>query len=120
MGWLDALERRGREAIRGESPPVPAPRRTLNEPSEIKQVWVQTAPARNGSPGAAAAAFYSVSDGILTMHDDHGKPTGQTQAIGKNDDPKRDAARLKLSALAAVRGNSNFNRPLNYQPSGIA
>jgi hypothetical protein len=52
------------------------------------------------------------------MHDDHGKPTGQTQAIGKNDDPKRVAARLKLSASPAVRGNSNFNRSLDYQPMG--
>jgi len=123
MGWLDSLERRAREAIGGHDTPAPAPKvqRAPRPKPEIKSVWVQTrAPRDEIDPGGAEPGFYSVADGVLTMHDENGKPTGQTQQLGPNDDPHRIAGRLKLAAWTKATGESNFNRRIHYRPLGIA
>ena len=107
MGWLDALERRAREAV-GSVPIAPAPARQPAKPQPspvIKSVWVQTAPARPDNPGAAEQGFYSVTDGVLTMHDESGKLTGQRQQLGQGDDPHRMACRLRLEACARQRAD---------------
>jgi hypothetical protein len=121
MGWLDALERRAREAT-GIAPVAPAPARQPAKPQpdpDIKSVWVQTsAPIGAGDPGAAEPAFYFVSDGVLTLCDEHGKPERQTHQLKPDEDPRRIAGRLKKAALAMTQ--SDFNRRLNYQRLSIA
>jgi hypothetical protein len=82
MGWLDAMERRAREAVGSvpAAPPVRQPAKPQAIPV-IKTVWVQTAPPLNGSAGACEPGFYSVTDGVLTMHDESGKPIGHPTKI---------------------------------------
>jgi hypothetical protein len=97
MGWLDALERRAREAT-GIAPVAPV--RAIQTPTrakpEVKSVWVQTAaPIGPGDPGAAEPAFYFVSDGVLTLCDEDGKPERQTHELKPDEDPRRIAGRLK-------------------------
>jgi hypothetical protein len=121
MSWLDALLDRGREAK--TQAPVAKPRAVrLPERTapEIKQVWVQTAAPRDGDAGGCEPGFYSVADGVLTMHDESGKPTGQRQQLGPGDDPHRIAGRLTRAAWISAIGEGNFNRRIDYQPSGIA
>jgi hypothetical protein len=122
MGWLDALERRAREAV-GVVPAAPAPARQPAKPQPapaIKSVWVQTsAPIGPGDPGAAEPAFYFVSDGVLNLCDEQGKPSGKSVAVGSGDDPRRIAGRLKLEAWQKEQGGG-FNRRLSYQPSSVA
>jgi hypothetical protein len=122
MGWLDALERRGREAT-GSIPDLPkADLQAINSSvkPEIKTVWVQTARPRNGDAGEVEPGFYSVVDGLVTMHDKDGKPTGKTARLSLGDDPQGVAHRMAREAWSATLGEGNFNRPINYQPLGIA
>jgi hypothetical protein len=72
---------------------------------------------RPDDPGAAEPVFYFVEDGILSMCDENGKPTGKGTALGPDNDPRRVAGRLKLAAL---NERPDFNRRLNYQPLGVA
>jgi hypothetical protein len=120
MGWLDALERRAREAA-GIAPVAPErkPSTPTHAKPEVKSVWVQTAAPRLPEyPGAAEPAFYFVSDGVLTLCDEHGKPERQTHRLKPDEDPRRIAGRLKKAALALT--HSDFNRRINYGPLGIA
>jgi hypothetical protein len=116
MHWSDARER-----ATGIAPvaPVRKPPAPTRAKPEVKSVWVQTAgPIGPGDPGAAEPAFYFVSDGVLNLCDDDGKPTRHTHQLKPSDDPCRIAGRLKRAALALT--HSDFNRRLNYQPLGIA
>ena len=122
--WLDTLLDRGNEAKRTAQPAASerlpaAPRQP--EP-EINQVWFQThAPIpERGDPGAVQAAFYSVADGLLRMHDANGKPTGKVQQLAPDEDARRVAGRLGHAAWTATKGQSAFNRPLSYPRSGVA
>jgi hypothetical protein len=118
MGWLDALERRAREATGIATVVSVSPTPTRAKP-EVKSVWVQTAaPIGPGDPGAAEPAFYFVSDGVLTLCDEHGKPERQTHQLKPDEDPRRIAGRLKKAALALT--HSDFNRRLNYRTAGVA
>jgi hypothetical protein len=76
-----------------------------------------TCAPREGEAGAVEAGFYSVADGVLTMHDSAGKP-GRQQRLGPEEDPRRIAARLAKEAW--MRGSTDFNRPLSYSRSGLA
>ena len=120
--WLDAIERRAREAIGTLAEPVPAPRiaKSAGPKPEIKTVWVQTARPRNGDAGAAEPGFYSVADGVVTMHDMDGKPTGKSSELGPNDDPQQVAHAMARDAWLSTRGETNFNRRLHYQTEGLA
>jgi hypothetical protein len=119
MGWLDALERRAREAT-GIAPVAPVrklPAPTSAKP-EVQSCWVQiVAPRLPEYPGAAEPAFYFVSDGVLTLCDEDGKPTRHAQQLMPTDDPRRIAGRLKKAALAMTQ--SDFDRRLYYRPLGI-
>jgi hypothetical protein len=120
MGWLDALERRAREAV-GVEPAVsvPAVRRQSHGPApEVKTVYVQTAPQSDGYPGAVELGFYSVTDDVVTMHDKTGKPTGKRYPLSADEDPRRVAARLTREAWLAK--TPDFWRSLNYQPWSTA
>ena len=117
MSWLDTLLDRGLEAMEpaGVAAPIarPAP--------EIKEVCFQTrAPRGEGDLGEIAAAFYSVADGVLTMHDEDGKATGATYRLRSDEDPRKVAGRLGKDAWSKARGESDFNRPLGYDPLGNA
>jgi hypothetical protein len=87
---------------------------------EIKTVWFTTRLPRDGDQGAVEAGYYSVSEGIVTMHDATGKPAGKKCRLGPGDDPHRTAQRLTREAWLKNAGTSDFNRSLNYQPLGIA
>jgi hypothetical protein len=121
MTWLDALLDRGREAKTAHARPVAVqkpPARVQAKP-EVQSVWVQTAAPRLPEyPGAAEPAFYFVSDGVLTLCDEHGKPERQTHQLKPDEDPRRIAGRLKKAALALT--HSDFNRRLNYPSAGVA
>jgi hypothetical protein len=66
------------------------------------------------------AAFYSVADGVLTMHDEKGTPTGKSCRLNPDDDERVTASRLKLEAWRSGAGTSDFNRTLDYSRHGIA
>jgi hypothetical protein len=125
MSWLDSLYQRGVQAKRvtpvtgvtgvqpdrGEARPKARP--------DIQWMYVQTGFANwdKGDPGSVEIAYYSVSDGIVTMHDKDGKATSATARLTAGEDPRRTANRLKLEALRAG-DEKNFNRSLNYPPLG--
>jgi hypothetical protein len=116
MSWLDALRDRGLQATRGLQPEPPIVRKPAVEP-EIKSLWVQTVAPREGDPGAVEPGFYSVTGGVVTMHDEQGRPTGNTHRLRPGDDPRQIAHVMTREARLKSRDESNFNRPLNYQPS---
>ncbi|HVQ71474.1 MAG TPA: hypothetical protein VMT08_28630 [Bradyrhizobium sp.] len=121
MGWLDALERRARDAVRV----VPAASVTVRQPGKlqpahvIKTVWVQTAvPTCTEDPGAAEPAFYFVSNGVLNLCDEQGRSSGKSVALGSEDDPRGIAGRVKLEAWRKQQGG-DFNRRIHYQALGL-
>jgi len=83
MGWLDALERRARDAV-GSVPAARAPARQPAKPQpkpDIKAVPVQTAAPFGGSPGAITVGYYSVEEGVVVMRDEAGITTGRRQHL---------------------------------------
>lgn len=132
-GWLDSLLDRGNEAKYAkrstnnlafsttekasgpeEVQSAPAIARPRQPKADINLVWIQTrAPAKPGDPGECAAGYYSVVDGAVIMHDESGKPTGQRQSLGPDDDARGVAGRMTLAAWRA-KLDGNFNRPINY------
>src|SRR5205085_9769079 len=115
MGWLDAWERRAREAVRSEPAPalMPAPIAPERPKPKRECVWVMTrSPRGPGDAGEALCGFYSVADGVVTMRDENGKALGKSQAaLGPNDDARQIAGRLVRAAWLSQSGESNFNRP---------
>jgi len=113
MNWIDNLLDRGNKAKQLAAPAAAA------APPVIKSVWVMTRlPLDAGDPGAAEPGFYSVTAGVLTMHDKDGTPTGQTHRLAAGDDERQIAGRLKRQAWS--REVPAFGRPLHYQPLGLA
>ena len=70
--------------------------------------------------GRCEVAFYSVADGVLTMRDENGTPTGKNCRLGLDDDERVIASRLKLEWWRSGAGTSDFNRALDYSRHGIA
>ena len=70
----------------------------------------------------AEAGYYSVADGVVTMRDDKGVPTGKEHRLGAGEDARQIAGRLALArdAWVKVRGVSDFNRPIGYARFGNA
>lgn len=116
MSWLDALERRAREAtgVAVHAPRVQAPTRPRVK-ADIKTVPVQTAAPFGNSPGVITVGYYSVQDGVVVMHDQDGKPTGKRMPAG--EDPRQVAYLITRESWKAEK--PDFNRPLNYQPLGL-
>src|SRR5438045_7425353 len=120
MSWLDTLLDHGNEAKR-RAEPAPAtvtPAKPRRAPPEIKLVWFQTAAPRNGDQGAVEAAYYSVANGVLSMCDENGKPTGKECPVGPGEDARNVAGRLGREACGKATGTSDFNRALGYQNMG--
>ncbi|SEB94847.1 hypothetical protein [Bradyrhizobium erythrophlei] len=119
--WLDAMMQRATESLR-DHPEVPARPRALTTPKpEIKHCWVQTRRPdyERGDEGNVEPVYYSVSDGVLSMHDEKGRSTGQ-QALADGEDPRLVAMRLRWEAWQRTNAGSDFNRPLVYSKSGMA
>jgi hypothetical protein len=116
MKWLDDLID-GANAAKAEPTPEPiAP-----APPKVCTVWIQTRAPSGGDLGGCEAGYYSVANGVLTMCDEEGKPTGQTHKLAKGEDPKVVAFRLRRRAWLKEQGaSSDFNRPLGYARSGVA
>jgi hypothetical protein len=99
------------------SPPFQAepPRWT----GQIKAVCVTIrTPTNNNDPGEVARTNYLVADRLATLCDEDGKPIGKEHSIGPGETERQIAGRLVREARAAV--GLDFNRPLRYQPLGIA
>lgn len=118
MSWLDKLRDRGLEAMQ----PAEETALAIAEPApEIKQVWFQTRAPQSGDLGEIYPTFYSVTDdGLLTMHDEAGKQIGDKYTLRVGEEPRQAAQRMGKMAWIKARGESDFNRPLGYQPLGIA
>jgi len=122
VSWLDAIERRAREAIGIPDEPKPELQRIARPPPskpDIKTVWAQTrAPRDEGDPGECEAGRYSVAGDMLTLYDAKDRSIGNRHRLGPNDDPHVVAGRLTRAAWLKATGQSNFNRPLRYARSG--
>jgi hypothetical protein len=118
MGWLDDwLTDLGAAPV--PRTPAPLAKPTTPRQPEIKHVWFQTRrPVNAADLGEIDVGFYSVADGVLTMHDADGKPTGKEQRLGEGDDAKMIACRLAKEAWFKGRGDGGFNRPLGYHNMG--
>jgi hypothetical protein len=64
--------------------------------------------------GEIAPGFYSVSEGILRIHDEDGRTTGKEHRLGPDDDERLIAGRMARAAWEKARGQTDLNRPLNY------
>jgi hypothetical protein len=120
MGWLEdwLTDLGGAAAPPGQHPITRAGE--ISPAAEIKSMWIQTRAPGTEDFGEVAACFYSVSDGVLTMRDENGKPTGKEHRLGPGDDAKQIAGRLALQAIQSARGQTDFNRPLDYTQWGVA
>ncbi len=87
---------------------------------DIKMVSPQTESCRDGDAGSCAIGFYFVSDGVLKMCGESGRPTGKTHRLQAGDDERVIASRLTLEAWRRSGAASDFNRPLHYGRHGIA
>ena len=70
--------------------------------------------------GQVELGRYSVSNGVLHIHDEAGKNIGASYRLRDGDDPRQTAVRLAREAWRKSRGESDFNRPLHYQGGSFA
>jgi hypothetical protein len=87
---------------------------------DLKSVPFQTrAPNSEADPGACEIAYYTVDDGVLVMRDAEGNKTGAKHRLQPGDNERQIACRLGKRAWRTTRG-TDFNRPLEYRPFGVA
>jgi hypothetical protein len=85
----------------------------------IRMITYQTRECVEGDAGEVVRAYYKVTDGVLRMCNEEGKPTGKSHRLGPKDDERRIARQfLREQMLRAPR--SDFNRPIRYKPYGVA
>ena len=99
---------------------------------EVHSVYATVRQPRDGDTGQVTHGYYTLADGVLTMTDSKGVPVRKTQSGDKyihkmkdGDDARAIASRLTLEIYHMLRGETaatatGFNRPINYQPSGVA
>jgi hypothetical protein len=85
----------------------------------IKMVTVQTRECIEGDAGEVVRGYYTVTDGVLTMCNEDGRPTGKPCKLQPGDDPRIVAKRLLRQQMLKAPA-SDFNRKITYQRSGIA
>jgi hypothetical protein len=85
----------------------------------IKMVTVQTRECIEGDAGEVARGFYFVTDDVLKMCDEDGRPTGKTYKLNPDDDARQVATRLLRQELLKQPA-SDFNRRITYQRIGVA
>jgi hypothetical protein len=81
---------------------------------EIKRVWVTTRQPDGNDPGAGEEGLYFVENGLLTLCDEHGKPTSQKVKVFSSTHADRVAWQLLKEKVAKRRRESNFNKPIRY------
>jgi len=119
MSWLETLLDRGLEAMQPAEDIAPAP--IAKPAAEIKSVWFQRrAPTNAKDLGEIDLGYYSIADGVLTMHDETGKPTGKVHRLAPDDNPYALASRIAWQAWRDRPGAGDFNRPLGYARFGVA
>jgi hypothetical protein len=71
----------------------------------VQEVIVSVRPSndRTGDPGEAAIGWYFVQDGVLTMCDENGKATGETELVTEGTNVEVVAARLTKWRWASAR-----------------
>jgi hypothetical protein len=74
----------------------------------------------NGDAGACTIGYYLVTDGVLKMCHENGRPTGKIYRLEPGDNERVIAARLTLEAWRRTANQSDFNRTLNYEKYGVA
>jgi hypothetical protein len=93
---------------------------------EIHQVFATVRLPSDGDPGQVTIGYYTQADGVLTMTDSKGVPvrtsSGEKRVhrLQEGEDPRAIASRLTKQIRTAMRGESDFNRPLNYSRHGVA
>ena len=118
MGWLDSW-------LSDLEEPAPRPTKKIEAPREpepeILHVWFQTRqPTGANDAGQVELGRYSVSNGVLHIHDEAGKTIGASYHLRDGDDPRQTAGRLAREAWRKSRGETDFNRPLGYAKGGYA
>jgi hypothetical protein len=118
VSWLDTLYSRGLQARQREPAIVSAQPR--EEKPEIKSAWFETRrPVDGNDPGSIEYVYYSVHDGVLTMHDEDGKPAGKPYQLRNGEEPQCAASRLGRQAWQKIGDGDGFNRRLIYPPGAI-
>jgi hypothetical protein len=85
--------------------------------SEIKSTIISTARPTDRDPaGACEIGHYKVENGFVLMCSEDGKPTGRRLALNSGDNPERVAAKMLREQWLRRGGESDFNRPLHYEP----
>jgi hypothetical protein len=108
IGWLDALERRARDAVPHCS------RKPTSEAAACSchhDVLVQTAAPFGGSPGAIMVGYYSIQDDVVVMHDEAGIATGKRQHKGRGGSSRRSVltdARVLAGEICITRQRSRL------------
>jgi hypothetical protein len=90
--------------------------------TQVLETYVQIArPTGNDQVGAIEVGFYVVKDGELTLTNEHGAPIpsgrlniGYVTKLAEGEDHDAVAKRLIWRRYRAMKGNSDFNRPLSY------
>jgi hypothetical protein len=85
----------------------------------IKMVTVQTRECIEGDAGEVVRGYYTVTDGVLRMCDEDGRPAGKVYKLSEGDDERRIATRLLRQEMLKAPA-SDFNRKITYQRSGVA
>jgi hypothetical protein len=85
--------------------------------SEIKTVWITTRwPSERDPAGAGEQGHYIVTDGMLQMVTEAGRPAGKKVKLWPDDDPARIARRLTKEAHARRTKENSFHRQIVYPP----
>lgn len=89
-------------------------------PPEIKSMWVTVAAPSAGNLGNVVEAFWYLDGDTVTMCSESGVATGKSECLTVGGSDRAVASRLRRQSWAAESGTSDFNRNLNYGPSGVA
>jgi hypothetical protein len=112
-GWLDKLEKHGKQARKRKSDVAPAALVPV-----VQEIIVSVRPAneRTGDPGEAAISWYFVQDGMLTMCDENGKPLGDKETAAVTAENARAVAVQMTRRRWSESRASDFDGPLTYGP----
>lgn len=110
--WLDTLLDRGLEAAAKDTAPGPTAK-----PPEIKAAHFQRRAPQGKDPGEIDLGYYSITDGVLTMHRESGEPTGTVHRLASGDNPYAVASRFAWLEWRNKQGDGDFSRRLEYGES---
>lgn len=88
-----------------------------------REVTIQIRAPSATSEGQVSTGYYIVENGVLIMTRPDGEPVSETlyrHTLRPNDDAQSIASVLTRKVRRELSGLSDFNRPLEYKPQGIA